>query len=70
MLDSNTFFLNVYNIVYLCGWCVLQVACDASPDDPEALRAVDLLFETALISSGFTVSAFTSTVVNQKVKFC
>lgn len=38
---------------------VMQVACEANPDDPEALRAVDLLFETALISSGFTVSAFT-----------
>jgi hypothetical protein len=57
----------VYDILYFCGWRVFQVACDANPDDPEALRAVDLLFETALISSGFTVSAFTSTFVNQKV---
>ncbi|KAJ3697023.1 hypothetical protein LUZ61_000728 [Rhynchospora tenuis] len=32
----------------------LNVACEANPDDPEALRAVDVLFETALISSGFT----------------
>ncbi|KAJ4761996.1 heat shock-like protein [Rhynchospora pubera] len=31
----------------------LNVACEANPDDPEALRAVDVLFETALISSGF-----------------
>ncbi|KRZ63837.1 Endoplasmin -like protein, partial [Trichinella papuae] len=32
----------------------LNVACRTSPDDPEALRAIDLLFDTALISSGFT----------------
>ncbi|OAY83150.1 Heat shock protein 90-6, mitochondrial [Ananas comosus] len=32
----------------------LSVASKTCPDDPEALRAVDLLFETALISSGFT----------------
>jgi heat shock protein 90kDa beta len=33
-----------------------QVACRNNPDDPEALKAVDILFETAMISSGFTVS--------------
>ncbi|XP_008800616.2 heat shock protein 90-6, mitochondrial [Phoenix dactylifera] len=32
----------------------LNVACRTCPDDPEALRAIDLLFDTALISSGFT----------------
>ncbi|XP_072990409.1 heat shock protein 90-6, mitochondrial [Typha latifolia] len=32
----------------------LNAACRTCPDDSEALRAVDLLFETALISSGFT----------------
>ncbi|XP_010943850.1 heat shock protein 90-6, mitochondrial [Elaeis guineensis] len=32
----------------------LSAASRTSPDDPEALRAIDLLFDTALISSGFT----------------
>uniref|UniRef100_A0A5B7BH53 Putative heat shock protein 83 isoform X1 n=1 Tax=Davidia involucrata TaxID=16924 RepID=A0A5B7BH53_DAVIN len=32
----------------------LNVACTSSPDDEEALRAIDLLYDTALISSGFT----------------
>jgi heat shock protein beta len=32
----------------------LNVACGNNPDDPEALKAVDILFETAMISSGFT----------------
>lgn len=35
---------------------VMQVACRSHPDDPEAQKAVDLLYNTALISSGFTVS--------------
>ncbi|CAL9101943.1 unnamed protein product [Musa textilis] len=32
----------------------LNVACRSRPDDPEAQKAVDLLYDTALISSGFT----------------
>ncbi|KAL6622749.1 hypothetical protein ACP70R_032628 [Stipagrostis hirtigluma subsp. patula] len=32
----------------------LNVACKNNPDDPEALKALDILFETAMISSGFT----------------
>lgn len=32
----------------------LNVACRNNPDDPEALKALDILFETAMISSGFT----------------
>ncbi|CAK9180403.1 unnamed protein product [Ilex paraguariensis] len=32
----------------------LSAACKSSPNDEEALRAVDLLYDTALVSSGFT----------------
>lgn len=32
----------------------LNAACRANPDDAEALKAVDLLYDTALVSSGFT----------------
>ncbi|KAG0469786.1 hypothetical protein HPP92_016486 [Vanilla planifolia] len=32
----------------------LSVACKSCPDDPDALKAIDLLYDTALISSGFT----------------
>ncbi|CAK9133364.1 unnamed protein product [Ilex paraguariensis] len=32
----------------------LNAACKSSPNDEEALRAVDLLYDTALMSSGFT----------------
>ncbi|XP_010657447.1 heat shock protein 90-6, mitochondrial isoform X1 [Vitis vinifera] len=32
----------------------LNAACKSGPDDEEALRAIDLLYDTALISSGFT----------------
>lgn len=34
----------------------MQVACRNNPEDPEALKVLDVLFETAMISSGFTVS--------------
>lgn len=34
----------------------MQIACKNYPDDPEAQRAIDLLYDTALMSSGFTVS--------------
>jgi heat shock protein beta len=34
----------------------MQVACRSNPDDPEALKVLDILFETAMISSGFSVS--------------
>jgi hypothetical protein len=33
-----------------------QAACKTNPDDQEALRAIDLLYDAALVSSGFTVS--------------
>ncbi|KAM7498426.1 hypothetical protein LguiA_022840 [Lonicera macranthoides] len=32
----------------------LDAACKSSPNDEEALRAIDLLYDTALVSSGFT----------------
>ncbi|KAL6959055.1 hypothetical protein U1Q18_048208 [Sarracenia purpurea var. burkii] len=32
----------------------LTAACKSNPNDEEALRAIDLLYDTALISSGFT----------------
>ncbi|KAL8506941.1 hypothetical protein ACS0TY_017721 [Phlomoides rotata] len=32
----------------------LSAACKSNPNDEEALRAIDLLYDTALISSGFT----------------
>lgn len=35
----------------------LQSACRHDPDNYEAQRAVDLLYDTALISSGFAVSS-------------
>lgn len=34
----------------------LQAACKNAPDSADAKRAVELLYDTALISSGFTVS--------------
>lgn len=35
---------------------ILQEAYRSTPDDEEALRAIDLLYDAALVSSGFTVS--------------
>ncbi|KAF8414236.1 hypothetical protein HHK36_002236 [Tetracentron sinense] len=32
----------------------LNAACNSGPDDEDALRVIDLLYDTALISSGFT----------------
>ncbi|XP_038683351.1 heat shock protein 90-6, mitochondrial-like [Tripterygium wilfordii] len=32
----------------------LNAACKTSPDDEDALRAIDLLYDAALVSSGFT----------------
>lgn len=40
---------------YLVLHC-LQAACGSNPDDEDALRAIDLLYDAALVSSGFTVS--------------
>ena len=43
--------------MYDFGHFILQAACKSEPDSSEARRAVDLLYDTALISSGFSVSA-------------
>lgn len=37
--------------------CKFQAACKTNPDDQEALRAIDLLYDAALVSSGFTVNS-------------
>lgn len=42
----------------------MQNAYRNSPDDEEALRAIDLLYDTALVSSGFTVSYYLSSTLN------
>lgn len=34
----------------------LQAVCNSNPNDEDALRAIDLLYDAALVSSGFTVS--------------
>ena len=34
----------------------MQAASKEAPQNPDALRAIDLLYNTALISSGYTVS--------------
>jgi len=34
-----------------------QAACKTNPGDEDALRAIDLLYDAALVSSGFTVSS-------------
>lgn len=41
----------------LLTWVIpLKAACKNAPDSTDAKRAVDLLYDTALISSGFSVS--------------
>lgn len=42
--------------VYFADFLLLQAACKSNPNDEEALRAVDLLYDTAVVASGFTVS--------------
>lgn len=32
------------------------MVCNSNPNDEDALRAIDLLYDAALVSSGFTVS--------------
>jgi len=36
---------------------IMQAVCQSGQEDEEALRAIDLLYDAALISSGFTVSS-------------
>lgn len=48
------FLLN--NVLFVSQLQMLQEASKNSPDDEEALRAIDLLYDAALVSSGFTVS--------------
>lgn len=45
---------------------VMQAAFRSSPDDEEALRAIDLLYDAALVSSGFTVSIAIISMYNLK----
>ena len=43
---------------------ILQAACKSNPNDEDAQKAIDLLYDAALVSSGFTVSTpFFSLVV-------
>ena len=44
---------------------ILQAACKSNPNDEDAQKAIDLLYDAALVSSGFTVSipSFFSLVV-------
>ena len=42
---------------YFNSW--LQAALSSSPDDEDAMKAIDLLYDTALVSSGYTVSSHT-----------
>ena len=46
---TEFFFLHIF----------VQAACKNAPESSEATRVVDLLFDTAIISSGFTVSNLT-----------
>ena len=53
--------LCVHIIYVVCFNCtvilvILQDVCQSGQEDEEALRAIDLLYDAALISSGFTVS--------------
>lgn len=34
----------------------LQAAYNSNPNDEDAMRAIDLMYDAALVSSGFTVS--------------
>ncbi|KAI8551657.1 hypothetical protein RHMOL_Rhmol06G0202900 [Rhododendron molle] len=43
----------------------LNAACKSSPNNEEALRAIDLLYDTALISSGFTDADNLSVSLNE-----
>lgn len=40
-----------------------QAACKTNPDDQDALRAIDLLYDAALVSSGFTVSLWLDIII-------
>lgn len=42
-------FADIFNFQF-------QAAFQSSPDDEDALRAIDLLYDAALVSSGYTVS--------------
>lgn len=57
---GNTFFYNLlldtYNMYITYFSSDLQAASRSNPDDEDALRAIDLLYDTALVSSGYTVS--------------
>lgn len=58
----NAMLLVLSEFVYGFGlsfdyfYTFVQAACKNAPDSSDAKRAVDLLYDTALISSGFSVS--------------
>lgn len=58
-LMSLLCFVMVTLMMFLLSFWIfeMQIACKNYPDDPEAQRAIDLLYDTALMSSGFTVSS-------------
>lgn len=53
-VDIRTCLISLFDIVTESA--LLQAACKNAPDSSDAKRAVELLYDTALISSGFTVS--------------
>lgn len=44
-----------FNCFIDSGLLLFQAACKNAPDSTDAKRAVDLLYDTALIASGFSV---------------
>ncbi|KAL1329900.1 hypothetical protein AAHE18_12G074400 [Arachis hypogaea] len=46
----------------------LDAAFKTNPDDQDALRAIDLLYDAALVSSGFTVSSLARLIIQRSLE--
>ena len=65
IISFNIYYLSKKIIIIISFNIILQAACKSNPNDEDAQKAIDLLYDAALVSSGFTVSipSFFSLVV-------
>ena len=53
---THTHHMSSYATSIISFNIILQAACKSNPNDEDAQKAIDLLYDAALVSSGYTVS--------------
>lgn len=58
-------FYNIDLVVFFNS----QAAYKSNPNDEDAMRAIDLMYDAALVSSGFTVSLWLQSILTHSFHF-